>query len=126
MQLFQTYEAPEAPAAVGPYSVAAEANGFVYFSAQLPIDPVTNELVGSSIEEQTVQVCKNIGAVLKATGLGYENVIKAVCYLQNMSQFSAFNAVYGRYFSRPVRVCVGVNGLARGALVEIEITAVRK
>lgn len=124
--MFQTYEAPEAPAAVGPYSVAAEANGFVFFAAQLPIDPVTNALVGENIEEQTVQVCKNIGAVLKATGLGYEDVIKAVCYLQDMSEFAAFNAVYGRYFSRPARVCVGVNGLARGARVEIEITAVRK
>lgn len=124
--MFQTYEAPEAPAAVGPYSVAAEANGFVFFAAQLPIDPVTNALVGETIEEQTIQVCKNIGAVLKATGLGYEDVIKAVCYLQDMGEFAAFNAVYGRYFSRPARVCVGVNGLARGARVEIEITAVRK
>lgn len=123
--MFQTYSSPDAPAAVGPCSPAAEANGFVFFSAQLPIDPVTNALVGHTLEAQTHQVCRNIGAMLKAANLTYDHVIKAVCYLQDMQKFQDFNRVYGQYFSRACRVCVGMSGLAKGAQVEVEIIAVR-
>ena len=124
--MFTTFQSPDAPPAVGPYSQAIEKNGFIFTSAQLPLDPVTGDLVGGSISEQTRQVCKNLGAVLNACGLDYGNVLQAVCYLRNMDDFAEFNAVYGEYFThKPTRVCVAVSGLAKDAGVEISLVAAR-
>ena len=124
--MIQKFASPDAPPAVGPYSQAVEKNGLIITSAQLPFDPATGNLVGDTVAEQTHQVCKNLGAVLKACGLDYSNVLQAVCYLTDMTQFQAFNEVYGQYFTnQPARVCVGVTALAKGASVEISLVAGR-
>ena len=124
--MFATFQSPDAPPAVGPYSQAMEKGGFVFTSAQLPLDPVTGDLIEGNVEDQTHQVCKNLGAVLKACGLDYGNVLQAVCYLKDMADFADFNAVYGEYFThKPTRVCVAVAGMAKGAKVEISLVAAR-
>ncbi len=115
-----------APAAIGPYSQAVEVNGFVYASGQIPIVPATGEIVEGGVAEQTEQVCKNIGEILKAAGLGFENVIKTTCFLSEISDFAAFNEVYARYFvSKPARSCVAVKDIPKGVLCEVEIIAAK-
>lgn len=116
-----------APAAIGPYSQAMKANGFLFASGQVPLSPETGAVVGTTIEEQATQSCKNIKAILEANGLGFEDVIKTTCFLANMGDFAAFNGVYGTYFAgKPARSCVAVKELPKQVLCEIEIIAVCK
>ncbi|MBQ8178000.1 MAG: RidA family protein [Clostridia bacterium] len=116
-----------APKAIGPYSQALVVNGLVYTSGQIPLCPLTGEMVGSTIEKQTEQVCLNLKAVLEAAGSGMENVVKTTCFLADMSDFAAFNGVYAKYFiSKPARSCVAVKSLPKNALVEVEVVGVVK
>ncbi|MEJ5317554.1 RidA family protein [Tenuifilum osseticum] len=116
----------KAPKAVGPYSQAVEANGFLFISGQIPIDPSTGKVVEGGIKEQTEQVLKNIGAILKEAGLDYRNVVKTTCLLSDMDNFAAMNEVYARYFTSemPARAAYGVVRLPLGVMVEIECIAV--
>lgn len=114
-----------APAAIGPYSQGVEANGFVFTSGQIPVEPESGS-VPEGISDQAEQSCRNVGAVLSAAGVGFENVIKTTCFLADMGDFAAFNAVYERYFlSKPARSCVAVKDLPKGVLCEIEAIAVK-
>ena len=114
----------KAPAAVGPYSQAMAVNGFLYTSGQIPLDPATGELVGTTIQEQAEQVMKNLMAVLEAAGTKQENVVKTLCFLTDMNDFAAFNEVYAKYFTeKPARSCVGVASLPKGARCEVEVVA---
>ena len=114
----------KAPAAVGPYSQAIVINGMVYTSGQIALDPATGNLVGETIEEQTEQVMKNLTAVLEAAGSKPENAVKTLCFLTDMNDFTAFNAVYAKYFTgKPARSCVGVQSLPKGAICEVEVVA---
>lgn len=116
--------ANNAPKAVGPYSQAVESNGILYLSGQLPIDPDTGKISGT-IEEQTRQSLKNIGAILEAAGYGYGDVVKSTVLLDNMDDFAAMNAVYAEFYTErmPARVCYEVARLPMGAKVEIETIA---
>lgn len=114
----------KAPAAVGPYSQAVVTGGIVYTSGQIALDPVSGELVGTTIEEQADQVMKNLVSILEAAGTKPENVVKTLCFLTDISDFAAFNEVYERYFTeKPARSCVGVQALPKGALCEVEVIA---
>ena len=113
-----------APAAIGPYSQAYTANGFLFTSGQVPLNPATGEIVGTEIEAQAEQSCKNIGAILEAAGTDFSRVIKTVCFLADMNDFAKFNAVYEKYFvSKPARSCVAVRQLPKSVLCEIEAIA---
>ncbi len=113
-----------APAAIGPYSQAIKAGDLVFTSGQIPINPATGEFAGTTIQEQTHQVCKNLGEVLKAAGTSFEKVVKTVCFVADMGDFAAFNDIYSEYFvSKPARSCVAVKDLPKGALLEIEVIA---
>ena len=113
-----------APAAIGPYSQAVIAGGLVYTSGQIALDPITGALVGNTIEEQTEQVMKNLGAVLEAAGSSFEKAVKTTCFLSEIASFAAFNEIYGKYFvGKPARSCVAAKDLPRGALVEVEVIA---
>jgi len=116
-----------APGDIGPYSQAIEANGMLFISGQVPINPATGKLVEGGITEQTEQVMKNIGAILEAAGYTYANVIKSTCLLSDMADFAAMNAVYGKYYptESPARAAYAVKGLPLGALVEIETIAAK-
>ena len=116
-----------APAAVGPYSQAIAANGFVFTSGQVPIDPKAGKIVATTIEEQTEQVMHNIGALLEASGLTFANVVKTTCFLADLNDFAAFNAVYAKYFPNeaPARSCFAVAGLPTGAKLEVETICVK-
>ena len=115
----------KAPAAIGPYSQGYEANGFVFSSGQIPIVPESGE-IPEGIEAQARQSCKNVGEILKAAGVGYENVIKTTCFLADMADFAAFNQVSEEYFvSKPARSCVAVKELPKGVLCEVEAVAVK-
>jgi len=117
----------EAPKAVGPYSQAVEANGMLFISGQIPIDPAIGKIIDGGIKEQTEQVLKNIGAILKAAGYSYAEVVKSTCLLNDMDNFAAMNEVYGRYYAEnpPARAAYGVVRLPLGALVEIETIAIK-
>lgn len=123
----KTITTNEAPAAIGPYSQAVEAGGFVYISGQIPLIPGTGDLVKGGIKEQTRQVLDNIGAILRAAGLGYQDVIKCTVYLADIYHFKDMNEVYGSYFSSepPARAAIQVGKLPMGALVEIDTVAAR-
>lgn len=113
-----------APDAIGPYSQAVKINGLVFTSGQIAINPETGNVEAVTIEEQTRQVMKNLGAVLEAAGTSFEKAVKTTCFLKNMSDFAAFNAVYGEYFtSKPARSCVAAAELPKGVLVEVEVIA---
>ena len=121
----QKIHTEKAPAAVGPYSQAVVVNGLVYTSGQIALDPATGELVGKTIEEQAEQVMKNLTAILAAAGSKPENAVKTLCFLTDINDFAAFNAVYSRYFTeKPARSCVEVSALPKGALCEVEVIAV--
>ena len=111
-----------APAAIGPYSQAIETDGYVFTSGQIPINPATGEVEGKTIEEQTEQGMKNIGALLEASGLTFANVVITTCFLADLNDFAAFNAVYAKYFPNeaPARSCFAVAGLPKGAKLEVE------
>ncbi len=117
----------KAPGAIGPYSQAIEANGMLFISGQIPLDPATGKIVEGDITEQTEQVMKNIAAILEAAGYSFENVVKSTCLLSDMSNFAAMNAVYGKYYSNepPARAAFAVKGLPLNALIEIETIAVK-
>ena len=114
-----------APAAIGPYSQAIRAGGFVFASGQIPIDPATGEFVKGGVAEQTEQVLKNLSAILKAAGSGLEKVVRCGVFLKNMGDFAAMNEIYGRYFSTapPARSTVEVARLPKDVLVEIDVIA---
>lgn len=115
---------PNAPAAIGPYSQAIAVNGFLFASGQIPLDPATGEIVGTTIEEQAQRCCLNVKGILEANGLRFEDVIKTTCFLADMKDFAAFNGVYAQYFvSKPARSCVAVREVPKGVLCEIEIIA---
>ena len=113
-----------APAALGPYSQAVVSGGLCFTSGQIALSPETGEIVGADIETQTRQVLENLCAVLAAAGTSAERVVKTTCYLADMADFAAFNAVYAEYFpGKPARSCVAVKDLPRSALVEVEAVA---
>lgn len=116
-----------APKAIGPYSQAIEANGMLFISGQLPVNPQTGEIVAGGILEQTEQVLKNIGAILSAAGYEYPNIVKSTCLLADMKYFKEMNDVYARCFpaASPARAAFAVKELPRQALVEIEAIAVK-
>lgn len=117
-------ETKEAPAAIGPYSQAVVVGNLIFTSGQIPLNPDTGVLEGNNIAEQTHRVCKNLKAVLKASGGSLESAVKTVCYLNDMADFSAFNEVYAQYFTqKPARSCVAVKELPKGALVEVDVIA---
>ncbi len=112
-----------APEPVGPYSQAVKADGFLYCSGMIAIDPQNNIFINGTIEEQTKQVMKNIKALLDASGYSFSDVIKTTCFLDDMNNFSKFNEIYAQYFtSKPARSCVEAK-LPKGAKVEVEIVA---
>ncbi len=114
----------KASAAIGPYSQAIVAGGFVFTSGQIALDPATGEVTGTDIRAQTEQVMKNLTAVLRAAGASPESVVKTTCFLSDMADFAAFNEVYAAHIpSAPARSCVAVKGLPRGVLVEVEAIA---
>ena len=116
-----------APSAVGPYSQAITTDDLVFCSGQVGLDPTTGELVGGGIEEQTERVIRNLEAVLDAAGAGLADVVKTTCFLADINDFAAFNAIYGRFFPdpQPARSTFGVAALPKSARVEIEAIAVR-
>jgi 2-iminobutanoate/2-iminopropanoate deaminase len=118
----------KAPAAIGPYSQAVEANGTLYISGQVPIDPSTGKLVEGDISVQTEQVFRNISAILENAGYTFGDVVKSTCLLSDMADFKAMNEVYGKYYTerQPARAAYAVKGLPLGALIEIETIAVKQ
>lgn len=117
---------PHGPKAIGPYSQAIKANGFVFVSGQVAFDPATGNLISGGIEQQTEQVIKNLSAILQAAGSGWEKVVKTTVFLKNMSEFGQMNEVYGKFCKNapPARSTVEVARLPRDVLVEIEVVAV--
>ena len=115
----------EGPQAIGPYSQAVKANGFVFVSGQVAFDPATQQLVNGDISVQTERVLKNLAAILKAAGSGMDKVVRASVFLKNMGDFTAMNEVYGRHFtsSPPARSTVEVARLPKDVLVEIDVIA---
>lgn len=114
----------KAPAAIGPYSQAVVHNGVLYTSGQVPLDPVTGEIVGSDIQSQANQVLKNLEQILKEAGTNFSKVIKTTCFLADMKDFAAFNEVYASYITeKPARSCVAVKELPKQVLVEVEVIA---
>ncbi|MEZ5196092.1 MAG: RidA family protein [Bacteroidales bacterium] len=116
-----------APKAVGPYSQAVEINGMLFISGQIPVDPATGKIVEGGIKEQTHQVMKNIGAILKEAGYTYQDVVKSTCLLDDMDNFVPMNEVYASYYTAhpPARAAYGVVKLPLGVMVEIETIAVK-
>jgi len=115
----------EAPAAIGPYSQAVRAGGFLFASGQIPLDPATSQLVPGGIVEQTHRVLQNLGAVLKAAGVSFDRVVKTTVYLADMSEFAAMNEIYATYFHAPApaRATVQAARLPRDVRVEIDLIA---
>jgi 2-iminobutanoate/2-iminopropanoate deaminase len=116
---------PDAPAAIGPYSQAVKANGFVYTAGQIPLDPATGEVVEGDIAAQTERVMQSLKAVLAAAGSDFDRVIKTTCFRTDLGNFAAFNEIYAAYFGSgaPARSTVEVSKLPRGVLVEVECVA---
>ena len=122
----KTIASPAAPAAVGPYCQAKLCGDTLYTSGQLGLDPAAGKLAEGGIEGQAHQSLKNLGAILKESGMDYSDVVKTTCFLADIADFAAFNEVYARYFtSKPARSCVAVKALPKGALCEIEAIAVK-
>ena len=115
----------KAPAAIGPYSQAVICGEMVFTSGQIPINPASGNVEAEGITAQTEQVMKNLGEVLKAAGSGFEKAVKTTCFLADIADFAAFNAVYAEYFTtKPARSCVAVKDLPKGVLVEVEVIAI--
>jgi 2-iminobutanoate/2-iminopropanoate deaminase len=116
---------PNAPEAIGPYSQAIICGNMLFTSGQVPINPATGNVETEGITDQATQVMKNLAAVLEEAGTTFENVVKTTCFLSDMNDFAAFNAVYAEYFtSKPARSCVAVKTLPKNVLVEVEVIAV--
>lgn len=121
----KTISTTKAPAAIGPYSQGLIVNGLLYTSGQIPLDPVSGLVVEGGINEQTLQVMKNLEAIFNEANTNFEHVVKTTCFLADMSHFGAFNEIYAKYFtSKPARSCVAVRELPKGVLVEVEAIAV--
>ncbi|MBR2892486.1 MAG: RidA family protein [Clostridia bacterium] len=115
----------KAPAAIGPYSQAIMANGFLFTSGQIPINPATGNVDAQGITAQTEQVMVNLKAVLEEAGTSFDNVVKTTCFIADMGDFAAFNEVYAKYItSAPARSCVAVKALPKGVLCEVEAVAI--
>ncbi len=115
----------KAPAAIGPYSQAIMANGFLFTSGQIPINPATGNVDAEGITAQTEQVMVNLKAVLEEAGTSFDNVVKTTCFIADMGDFVAFNEVYAKYItSAPARSCVAVKALPKGVLCEVEAVAI--
>lgn len=120
----ETIHTDNAPKALGPYSQAKKAGGFVFTSGQIAINPATDAVEESTIEGQTKQVMENLKAVLEAAGSSMDKAVKTTCFLADMNDFAAFNAVYGEYFTgKPARSCVAVKTLPKNVLCEVEVVA---
>ncbi|MDE7084086.1 MAG: RidA family protein [Clostridia bacterium] len=120
----KTVSTDKAPAAIGPYSQAKIAGGLVFTSGQIPVNPATGIVEANDVSGQTEQSCKNVAALLEAAGSSIDKVIKTVCFLADIKDFAAFNAVYAKYFtSCPARSCVAVKDIPKNCLVEIEAIA---
>lgn len=120
----ETIYTKNAPDAIGPYSQAKVVGNLVFTSGQIAIDPATGNVDAVTIEEQTHQVCKNLKNLLEAAGSDISKAVKTVCFLKNMSDFAAFNEIYGEYFtSKPARSCVAAKELPKDVLVEVEVIA---
>ena len=120
----KTVATDKAPAAIGPYSQAIVCGNIVFTSGQIPINPATGAVETTTIEEQAKQVMQNLGAVLAAAGSSFEKAVRTTCFLADMNDFAAFNAVYAEYFTtKPARSCVAVKTLPKNVLVEVEVIA---
>ncbi len=121
----RTLHTSKAPAAIGPYSQAVEAGGFLFSAGQIGLIPETGEFAGPDIETQASQVFENLGAILEEAGVSFSDVVKTTVYLQNMAEFPTVNAIYAKHFTEPypARSTVAVAGLPKGARVEIDIVA---
>ena len=120
----QKVSTDKAPSAIGPYSQAIVCGEMVFTSGQIPINPKTNAVEAVTIEEQTEQVMQNLGAVLAQAGSSFEKAVKTTCFLADINDFSAFNAIYAKYFTTcPARSCVAVKDLPKGVKVEVEVIA---
>lgn len=122
----QVISTDEAPKAIGPYSQAIRANGMLYVSGQIPVDPATQQVVTGGITEQTERVLRNLEAILKAAGSSFEKVVRSGVFLQDMNDFAAMNEVYSRYFkvNPPARSTIQVARIPKDCLVEIEVIAI--
>ena len=117
----------KAPSAIGPYSQAIVCGDMVFTSGQIAINPQSGMVEAVTIEQQTEQVMQNLGAVLTASGSSFEKAVKTTCFLADIADFSAFNAIYGKYFTTcPARSCVAVKDLPKGVKVEVEVIATLK
>jgi len=115
-----------APAAIGPYSQAIEFQNILFTSGQIPLDPATGKVTGSTIAEQAEQVMKNISALLEANGIDFTRVIKTTCFLADMADFGTFNEIYAKYFTtNPARSCIAVKQLPKNVLCEVEVIAAK-
>lgn len=121
----QIVSTEKAPKAIGPYSQAVRAGGWLYASGQIPLDPATGQMITGDIKAQTERVMRNLGAILEAAGLSFAHVIKTTVYLKDMNEFPAMNEVYGRFFPAepPARATVEVARLPRDARIEIDLVA---
>lgn len=125
--MIKTISTDKAPAAIGPYSQAKVVGDFVFTSGQIAINPANGEIEAVTIEEQTKQVCENIKNLLESSGSDLDSVVKTTCFLKNMEDFVAFNAIYAEYFtSKPARSCVAAKQLPKDVLVEVETIALVK
>jgi len=124
----QVISTPDAPAEVGPYNQAIALRNILFCSGQIPIDPKTNQIVAGGITEQTTQVCNNIAALLKASGMTFAHVVKSTVFLVHVEDFEAMNAVYAQYFEKPfpARTTIQITGIPLGGQVEIEIIAAQE
>lgn len=121
-----TLHTDKAPAAIGPYSQGKLLGDLVFLSGQIPLDPATGEVVGADIAAQTEQIMKNVGALLEAAGSSFDLALKTTCFLADIGDSAAFNAVYAKYFtSCPARSCVAVKALPKGVLAEVEVVAAK-
>jgi 2-iminobutanoate/2-iminopropanoate deaminase len=127
MNEFKFINTDKAPAAVGPYSQAVQAGNMTFFSGQIPLDPISMQIVEGGIEEQTKQVLKNIEAMLEAAGMSKNRVVKATVFLQDMNDFGIFNPIYEEFFGdhKPARSTIQVSALPKGSLIEIEVIAMK-
>lgn len=117
----------KAPAAIGPYSQGIVAGDFLFASGQIPLDPESGAIVGTTITEQAERAIRNVGAILAEAGADYTKVVKTTCYLAEMADFAAFNSVYEKYFTeKPARSCVAVKQLPKDVLCEVEVIACLK
>lgn len=126
MSMNKIISTDKAPKAIGPYSQAVLCGNTLYCSGQIAINPKTNEFINGTIQEQTELILKNIGGLLESAGFSYSDVVKTTCFIADMKDFAVFNSIYEKAFiSKPARSCVAAKELPKGALVEIEVIAVK-